>query len=36
MTLRSGALCKSVLDGNTILLKISKENDKQLYISVEI
>ena len=28
MTLKSGAFDKSVFDGNTILLKMSEENDK--------
>ena len=34
MTLMSGALDKSVFDGNTILLKISEENDKHRYVYI--
>ena len=36
MTLMSGALDKSVLDGNTLLLKIGEENDKHRYIYIYI
>ena len=34
MTLMSGALDKSVFDGNTVLLKISEENDKHRYLYI--
>ena len=34
MTLKSGALNKSVFDGNTILLKISEENDRHRYVYI--
>ena len=34
MTMFSGALNKSVFDGNTILLKISEENGKHKYVYV--
>ena len=34
MTLASGALDKSVFDGNAILLKISKENDEHRYVYI--
>ena len=34
MTLMSGAFEKSVFDGNTILLKISGENDKHRYLYI--
>ena len=33
-TLISGALGKSVFDGNTILLKIGEENDKHRYVYI--
>ena len=34
MTIFSGALDKSVFDGNTILLEISEENNKHRYIYI--
>ena len=34
MTMFSGALNKSVFDGNTILLKISEENGRHIYVYV--
>ena len=34
MTLMSGALDKSVFDGNIILLEISEENDKHRYVYI--
>ena len=34
MTAMSGAFDKSVFDGNTILLKISEENDKHRYLYI--
>ena len=34
MTLISGALDKSVYDGNTILLKTSEENDRHRYVYI--
>ena len=34
MTSMSGAFDKSVFDGNTILLKISEENDKHVYLYI--
>ena len=34
MTLMSGAFEKSVFDGNTILLKISEENDRHRYVYI--
>ena len=34
MTLMSEALDKSVFDGNTILLKISEENDRHRYVYI--
>ena len=34
MTLLSGALDKPMFDGNTILLKISEENDKHRYVYI--
>ena len=34
ITLLSGAFDKSVFEGNTILLKISEENDKHRYLNV--
>ena len=35
MTIMSGALDKSVFDGNTILLKISEESDKHRYLFID-
>ena len=34
MTLMSGALCKSVIDENTILFKMSEENDRHRYLCI--
>ena len=34
LTLSSGALDKSVFDGNTILLKLSAENNKHRYLFI--
>ena len=34
MTAMSGAFDKSVFDGNTILLKISEENDRHRYVYI--
>ena len=36
MTMFSGALIKSVFDGNTILLKISEENGRHKYVYVGV
>ena len=36
MTAMSGAFDKSIIDGNTILLKISEENDRHRYVCIGV